>query len=88
MASQGSGLIARIVVTPRRDVLDPQGAAVHGALTSLGFDEVGSVRIGRFMEVALDTSDRAVAERRVQQMCEKLLANPVVEDFRYELTDR
>ncbi len=88
MAAQGSGLIARIVVTPRRDVLDPQGAAVQGALASLGFEEVSRVRIGRFMEVELHTDDRVVAEQRVHKMCEQLLANPVVEDFSFELTTR
>lgn len=86
MAAERSELMARIVVTPRRDVLDPQGAAVLGALGALGFDEVAGVRIGRYIEVTLGTADRAEAERRVESMCQQLLANEVVEDFRFELT--
>jgi phosphoribosylformylglycinamidine synthase len=85
MAADGSVLIARIVVTPRRDVLDPQGAAVRGALGSLGFDEVAGVRVGRYLELEVRADDEETARRRVAQMCDKLLANPVVEDFRFEL---
>ena len=79
------GLKARIFITPRRDVLDPQGSAVEGALHSLGFEEVGQVRIGRYVELRLDETDEAVATERLDAMCERLIANPVVEDFRFEL---
>ena len=79
------GLKARIFVTPRRDVLDPQGSAVEGALHSLGFAEVGQVRIGRYVELHLDETDPKVASERLDAMCERLIANPVVEDFRFEL---
>lgn len=80
------GLRARIFVTPRRDVLDPQGSAVERALHALGFDEVGEVRLGRYLEVHLDETDEARALKRLDAMCEELIANPVVEDFRFELT--
>ncbi len=80
------GLRARIFVTPRRDVLDPQGSAVERALHSLGFEEVGQVRLGRYLELHLDETDQAAATRRLDAMCEQLIANPVVEDFRFELT--
>ena len=79
------GLKARIFVTPRRDVLDPQGSAVEGALHSRGFNEVGQVRIGRYVELHLDETDPKVASERLDAMCERLIANPVVEDFRFEL---
>ncbi|KHF32534.1 phosphoribosylformylglycinamidine synthase subunit PurS [Paenibacillus sp. P1XP2] len=78
-------LKATVYVTIKQGVLDPQGVAVKGALHSMGFQEVESVRIGKYMELSLDTDDRAEAERRVKEMCEKLLANTVVEDYRYEL---
>lgn len=78
-------LKATVYVTIKQSVLDPQGVAVQGALHSMGFQEVESVRIGKYMELKLDTSDRAEAERRVRTMCEKLLANTVVEDYRFEL---
>jgi phosphoribosylformylglycinamidine synthase PurS subunit len=76
---------ATVYVTVKENVLDPQGKAVQGALHSMGFDEVGEVRIGKYMELNLDTNDKAVAEERVRTMCEKLLANTVIEDYRYEL---
>ncbi|MEO3946186.1 phosphoribosylformylglycinamidine synthase subunit PurS [Gorillibacterium sp. CAU 1737] len=76
---------ATVYVTIKESVLDPQGNAVQGALHSMGFEEVGKVRIGKYMELELDTNDRAEAEERLRAMCEKLLANTVVEDFRFEL---
>lgn len=79
-------LKATIYVTIKESVLDPQGSAVQGALHKLGFGEVGSVRIGKYLEVKLNTEDRAEAEARVKTMCEKLLANTVIEDYRFELS--
>lgn len=76
---------ATVYVTIKENVLDPQGVAVQGALHSMGFAEVGQVRIGKYMELQLDTTDRTEAEERVKAMCEKLLANTVIEDYRYEL---
>nr|WP_232242998.1 phosphoribosylformylglycinamidine synthase subunit PurS [Paenibacillus sp. GSMTC-2017] len=76
---------ATVYVTIKENVLDPQGTAVQGALHSMGFAEVGKVRIGKYLEVVLDTNDRAEAETRLKEMCEKLLANTVVEDYRFEL---
>ena len=78
-------LKATVYVTIKESVLDPQGNAVQGALHSMGFAEVGKVRIGKYMELELDTDDRTEAEARLHAMCEKLLANTVVEDFRYEI---
>ncbi|MFE5320964.1 phosphoribosylformylglycinamidine synthase subunit PurS [Paenibacillus sp. NPDC056579] len=78
-------LKATVYVTIKQSVLDPQGVAVQGALHSMGFDEVGKVRVGKYLELELGTTDRAVAEERVKAMCEKLLANTVIEDYRYEL---
>jgi phosphoribosylformylglycinamidine synthase PurS subunit len=76
---------AKVYVTIKQNVLDPQGNAVQGALHSLGFNEVGKVRIGKYLEIDLDTNVRALAEERLKVMCEKLLANTVVEDYRFEL---
>lgn len=76
---------ATVYVTIKESVLDPQGATVQGALHSLGFNEVASVRIGKYMEIELDTDNRAEAEERLKVMCEKLLANTVVENYRFEL---
>jgi len=76
---------AHIFVTLKREVLDPQGDAVRRSLTSLGFEEVKSARVGKLIELELEGNDRVAAEAHIQSMCEKLLANPVIEDFRYEI---
>ena len=78
---------ARVYVTPKKGVLDPQGKAVASGLHSLGFAEVEDVRIGKYMEVRLSSSSRSEAEKRVKEMCERLLANGVIEDFRFELEE-
>jgi phosphoribosylformylglycinamidine synthase PurS subunit len=75
---------ARVVVTLKRSVLDPQGQAVGRALSSLGFDEVKGVRLGKIIEIDLETQDAARARERVTAMCEKLLANTVIEEYRIE----
>jgi phosphoribosylformylglycinamidine synthase len=82
-----AGLLARVTVTPRRGILDPQGKAVQQSLHALGFPEVGEVRVGKYIELRLRDLDRAVAAERVQGMCEQLLANGVIEDFRVEIVE-
>jgi phosphoribosylformylglycinamidine synthase subunit PurS len=77
---------ATVYVTLRESVLDPQGNAVHESLHSLGYDEVGDVRIGKYMELEINSDDQKAAAERVKDMCEKLLANTVIEDFRFDLT--
>ncbi len=77
---------AEVFVTLKKEVLDPQGDAVRRALDALGFEGVASVRIGKFIEVELEHEDQAKATERIETMCQKLLANPVIEDFRFELS--
>ena len=76
---------ARIHITLKNGVLDPQGRASRNALQHLGFDDVGDVRIGKYIELELDATDRATAEKQATQMCEKLLANTVIENYRVEI---
>ena len=77
---------ARVHVSLKNGVLDPQGKAVGDALARMGFSEVGEVRIGKVIELELaDGLDKAAAEARVREMCEQLLANTVVEKFEVEL---
>ena len=78
---------ARVYVTYRNGILDPQGNTVARSLAALGFGEVRDVRIGKLIEIDLRTTDRAEAERRLDEMCRRLLANPVIEDYRYEVLD-
>jgi phosphoribosylformylglycinamidine synthase len=72
---------------PREGLLDPQGQAVEHALGALGFDEAGGVRVGRAIELALTADSRDEAETRARQMCDKLLANPVTEDYQLEVEE-
>jgi len=72
-------------VVPRAGLLDPQGQAVEHALSALGFTETSDVRIGRAIELTLDAASREDAEARARRMCEKLLANPVTEDYMLEV---
>jgi phosphoribosylformylglycinamidine synthase subunit PurS len=76
---------ARVTVTLKNGVLDPQGKAIEGALGTLGFAGVGSVRQGKVFDVVLNHDDNAKAESDLKAMCEKLLANTVIEDFSVEL---
>ena len=76
---------ARIHVTLKAGVLDPQGKAVGHALGNLGFTGIGDVRQGKYIEIDLAESDRARAEAAVREMCERLLANTVIENYRFEL---
>jgi phosphoribosylformylglycinamidine synthase subunit PurS len=68
-------------ITPRRGILDPQGKAVAGALHALGFGSVADVHVGRHIVVELDAKDEAAADDAARAMCQRLLANPVTEDF-------
>ena len=77
---------ARIVVTLRNGILDPQGKAIEGALKSLHVNGIKSVRQGKIFDVELDAPDRAAAEALLREACEKLLANQVVEDFQVEVS--
>lgn len=79
--------LAKIYVTLKPTVNDPQGLTVKGGLRTLGFDNVQSVRVGKYMEVRLEENNGSQAEEQVREMCRKLLANPVIEDFRFELEE-
>ncbi len=77
--------LARVYVTLKPTVNDPPGLTIRGGLHSLGFSSVQSVRSGKYMEIVIDVRSRADAEGQVGEMCRKLLANPVIEDFRFEV---
>ncbi|MBY6240793.1 phosphoribosylformylglycinamidine synthase subunit PurS [Methylosinus sp. Sm6] len=76
---------ARVIVTLKAGVLDPQGKAIEGALRSLGVEGVAGVRQGKVFDVELETADRAEAEAQLKAACEKLLANTVIENFAIEI---
>ena len=76
---------AKIHVTLKEGILDPQGKAIEHALESLGFKNSENVRVGKYMEFDLKEADKSKAEQAVKSMCEKLLANTIIEEYRYEL---
>ena len=76
---------ARVTVTLKSGILDPQGKAIEGALRSLGVDGVASVRQGKVFDLELTTADKAKAETVLKDACEKLLANTVIENYRIEI---
>ena len=78
-------MIAQVIVVPKPVVSDPQGTTVRQGLRALGFAEVTDVRVGKYIEVTLDAASADEAHDRVEEMCRKLLANRVIEDFRFDL---
>lgn len=78
---------ARIYVTLRPSVLDPAGVAVSSGLKQLGYDGVEQVRIGKYIELQLTAADSEDAKTKLDEMCDRLLANPVIEDYRFEVEE-
>lgn len=77
--------LAKVYVTLKPTVNDPQGLTIKGALHTLGFKAVEEVRAGKYIEIRIQEANREKAANEVQEMCKKLLANPVIENFRFEL---
>jgi phosphoribosylformylglycinamidine synthase subunit PurS len=77
---------ATVLVRPKQGILDPQGQAVESSLRQLGFS-VGGARIGRVVDLEVDAADEATARAQVEQMCEQLLANPLIESYEIELAE-
>jgi len=77
-----------VFVTPKKNVLDPQGAAVGHALESLGFKGLKGTRVGKLIELEVDAADTPEFRARLDQVCRDLLSNPVIEDFRYEIAGK
>jgi len=76
----------RIFITLKHGVLDPQGKAIQRSLHSLGYGEVQDVRVGKYLELDVDAPSAEAAELRAREMCDKLLANTVIEDYRFEVS--
>jgi phosphoribosylformylglycinamidine synthase len=76
---------AKIIITPKRAVLDPQGKTVQNALAQMGYSGVGAVHVGKYLEVELDGADREAARKQIDDACHKILSNPVIEEYRFEI---
>lgn len=78
---------ARIYVTLRPSVLDPQGVAIKSGIQQMGYDNVEQVRIGKYIEMTLSATDEAAAKSELDRICDQLLANPVIETYRFDLME-
>ncbi|MCH6557075.1 MAG: phosphoribosylformylglycinamidine synthase subunit PurS [Nitrospirae bacterium] len=76
---------AKIHVTLKQGILDPQGKSIEQALATLGYTAVSNVRVGKYLELDLNETEKEKAEAQLKAMCDKLLANPIIEEYRYEL---
>jgi len=79
--------LAKVYVTYKRGVLDPQGSTVKKALGTMGFDTVEDVRVGKYMEIMLEEKEKDLAEQKVKEMCDKVLTNPVIEEYSYDILE-
>ena len=78
-------MLAKIYITLKKDVLDPQGSVIANSLRSLGFNNIEDVRQGKYIEIKLDSENEESANKQINEMCEKLLANLVIEDYKVEI---
>ena len=78
-------MLAKVYITLKKDVLDPQGSVIANSLKSLGFNGIENVRQGKYIEIKLNTKNKDTAIKHLNEMCEKLLANLVIEDYKVEI---
>jgi phosphoribosylformylglycinamidine synthase subunit PurS len=76
---------AKIIITPKKAVVDPQGKTVQSALAHMGYTDVGAVHVGKYLEIELSGSDKETARKQIDDACHKILSNPVIEDYRFEI---
>jgi phosphoribosylformylglycinamidine synthase subunit PurS len=76
---------AKIIITPKKAVLDPQGKTVQNALENMGYRGIGSVHVGKYLEIDLAGADKDTARKQIDEACHKFLSNPVIEDYRVEI---
>ena len=76
---------AKIIITPKKAVVDPQGKAVQNALEHMGYNGINAVHVGKYLEIELKGADPGIARRQLDEACHKFLSNPVIEDYRLEI---
>ncbi len=76
---------AKIIITPKKAVVDPQGKAVQNALAHLGYNAINAVHVGKYLEIELKGADAETARRQLDEACHKFLSNPVIEDYKLEV---
>jgi len=82
---QSVDMKAKIIITPKKAVLDPQGKTVQSALAHIGFDGIGAVHVGKYLEIELTGADKETARKQIDDACHRILSNPVIEDYRFEI---
>jgi len=80
-------VVARVYVTLKKGILDPQGKAVKGAVHSMGYVDVKEVRVGKLIELAFEDEDSGLIKEKVDEMCKKILTNPIIEDYTFEIVE-
>jgi phosphoribosylformylglycinamidine synthase subunit PurS len=85
LVSTSRPLKAKIIITPKKAVLDPQGKTVASALEHMGYKGVGAVHVGKYLEIELSGSDAEAWRKQIDDACHKILSNPVIEDYRFEI---
>ena len=81
----GNDMKAKIIITPKKAVLDPQGKTVQTALEHMGYTGVGAVHVGKYLEIELPGADKEAWRKQVDEACHKILSNPVIEDYQFEI---
>ncbi len=76
----------KVIITPKKAVLDPQGKTVQSAMEHMGYQGVGDVHVGKYLEIEIE-GDRATVEKQIDEACHKFLSNPVIEDYRFEIEE-
>ena len=76
---------AKIIITPKKAVVDPQGKTVQSALAHMGYAGIGAVHVGKYLEIELTGDDKELARQQLDEACHKFLSNPIIEDYRLEL---
>jgi len=76
---------AKIIITPKKAVLDPQGKTVQNALAHMGYNGIGAVHVGKYLEIELSSTDREMARKQIDEACHRILSNPVIEDYHFEI---
>ena len=80
------GMKAKIIITPKKAVLDPQGKTVQNALEHMGYSGIGSVHVGKYLEIEV-SGDKETVRKQIDEACHKFLSNPVIEDYKLEISD-
>lgn len=76
---------AKIIITPKKAVLDPQGKTVQNALEHMGYQGIGAVHVGKYLEIELPAGDKETWRKQIDDACHKILSNPVIEDYKFEI---